>query len=158
MSTLHLHTRKIQLTGLPSFYFWMTSITIIQTGEDGQTFPSLQWGIFSNLKPEHLGSCTLREGYHNRTTFMHFIEYPNTLLDNKNIWYFLKRLSKTWGDRLLWNELNKKLKFKVIIVMNFSTNGTTFISSYPCHDEFDCSRAAGFSSRSRDGFFLGITI
>ncbi|WP_393970854.1 IS5 family transposase [Oxyplasma meridianum] len=57
-----------------------------------------------------------------RISFMNFLDYPDRLPDARTIWIFRERLSKTGKDRAIWNELNRQLREKRIIINNGSLN------------------------------------
>jgi IS5 family transposase len=68
---------------------------------------------------------------HDRISFMNFLDCPDQYPEARSIWLFRERLSKTGKDRIIWNELQRQLELKGIMVKNGSAQDATFITSDP---------------------------
>ena len=72
-----------------------------------------------------------------RISFMNFLDYPDQYHDARTIWLFRERLSKTGRDRIKWNELQRQIELKGLMVEKVSAQGATFITSDPGHVKRD---------------------
>lgn len=90
--------------------------------------------------------------------FMNFLDYPDILPDSKTIWFFCERLSKTEGNRTIWNEFQRQLDSKGTRIKKGTAQDATFITSDPGHEKHDEARESGHIRRSKDGTFTRKTI
>ena len=67
----------------------------------------------------------------NNLSFMNFLGYPETIPDSTTIWLFRERLKETNRFDAIWQEVQRQLEAKGLIVKEGSIQDATFITSDP---------------------------
>jgi IS5 family transposase len=67
----------------------------------------------------------------NNLSFMNFLSYPETITDSTTIWLFRERLKEKNSFDSIWQEVQRQLDAKGLIVKEGSIQDATFISSDP---------------------------
>ncbi|MBD3205875.1 IS5 family transposase [Candidatus Bathyarchaeota archaeon] len=99
-----------------------------------------------------LSDPELERQVNDRISFMHFLEFPDSLPDYSTVWYFRERLAETGRDRLVWAELQRQLDLKGLTVRKGVAQDATFITSDPGHAPAEEPRGEEAKTRrSRDG-------
>src|SRR5512136_2158069 len=87
-----------------------------------------------------------------RISFRKFLGFPDTIPDYSTVWTFRERLSKTGGDKKIWQELQRQLDAKGLKVKKGVIQDATFITSDPGHAKADKPRGdEAKTRRSKDG-------
>jgi IS5 family transposase len=67
----------------------------------------------------------------NNISFINFLSYPETIPDSTTIWLFRERLTEKDKINAIWQELQRQLDAKGLVVKEGSIQDATFISSDP---------------------------
>ncbi len=85
-----------------------------------------------------------------RISLLNFLGYPDKLLDRNTTWYFRERLSKTYNDRLVFNEVRDQIVAKRIRIRKGTMQDASFIET----DRGEYGKPKGddaYTRRSKDG-------
>jgi transposase, IS5 family len=102
-----------------------------------------QWYGLSDQRMERELACNI--------SFMNFLCFPETIPDSTTIWLFRERLTKEGKIDAIWQELQRQLNSKGLVVKEGSIQDATFITTDPGAPG---NRPAGDNARtrrSRDG-------
>ncbi len=72
-----------------------------------------------------------------RISFRKFLGFPDVIPDKSTIWTFRERLIVRGKEREIWNELQKQLKSKGLVVKRGTVQDATFITADPGHANAD---------------------
>lgn len=87
-----------------------------------------------------------------RISFRHFLGYPETIPDRSTIWLFRERLAQTGKDAAIWDEFQRQLEAKGLMIKRGVIQDATFIMADPGHAPADTPRGdQAQTRRSRDG-------
>src|SRR5512137_465062 len=128
-----LYNNKTEKGGHPNIdVILMIKIHVIQ-----------QWYSLSDQKME-------RE-LANNLSFMNFLGYPETIPDSRAIWLFRDRLKEKKGYDAIWQEVQRQLEAKGLIVKEGSIQDATFITSDPGRSGNKPRGDEARTRRSKDG-------
>jgi IS5 family transposase len=83
--------------------------------------------------------------------FMHFVGFDNTIPDSTTIWLFKERLKEKNKYEAIWQELQRQLDSKGLIVKEGSIQDATFITSDPGRSGNKPRGEEAKTRRSKDG-------
>ena len=87
-----------------------------------------------------------------RSSFQHFLGYPNSIPDRSTIWRFRERLIKNKKEDDLWEELQRQIIERGLTIKRGMIQDATFILADPGHDNKDKPRGnEAKTRRSKDG-------
>jgi len=87
-----------------------------------------------------------------RASFQHFLGYPDSIPDRSTIWRFRERLIKNHKEEAIWNELQRQIDERGLIIKRGMIQDATFIISDPGHDKLDKPRGnEALTRRLKDG-------
>jgi transposase, IS5 family len=111
--TVDLYDNKTEKGGHPNFdSVLMIKILVLQ-----------QWYGLSDQSMER--------GIADRLSFMKFLGFPETIPDSTTIWFFRERLIQKGKLDSIWQELQRQLDTKGLVVKVGSIQDATFITSDP---------------------------
>ena len=87
----------------------------------------------------------------NNVSFMNFLGFPETIPDSTTIWLFRERLTKEGKINAIWQELQRQLDSKGLVVKEGSIQDATFITSDPGRPGNESRGEKAKTRRSRDG-------
>lgn len=87
----------------------------------------------------------------NNLSFMNFLGYPETIPDSTTIWLFRERLKETNRFDAIWQEVQRQLEVKGLIVKEGSIQDATFITSDPGRSGNKPRGDEAKTRRSKDG-------
>jgi IS5 family transposase len=87
----------------------------------------------------------------NNISFINFLSYPETIPDSTTIWLFRERLTEKDKINAIWQELQRQLDAKGLVVKEGSIQDATFISSDPGKSGNRSRGDEAKTRRSKDG-------
>lgn len=87
----------------------------------------------------------------NNLSFMNFLGYPQTIPDSSTIWLFRERLKEKNRFDAIWQEVQRQLDAKGLIVKEGSIQDATFITSDPGRSRNKPRGDEARTRRSKDG-------
>lgn len=100
----------------------------------------------------NLSDPELERQANDRISFMKFLGFPEKIPDQTTVWYFRERLAKTGKDQAIWQELQRQLDVKKLMIRKGTIQDATFITADPGHATADTPRGDDAKTRrSRDG-------
>jgi IS5 family transposase len=87
----------------------------------------------------------------NNLSFMNFLGYPETIPDSSTIWLFRDRLKEKNSVDAIWQEVQRQLEAKGLIVKEGSIQDATFITSDPGRSGNKPRGDEARTRRSKDG-------
>ena len=87
-----------------------------------------------------------------RSSFQHFLGYPESIPDRSTIWRFRERLIKYRKEDAIWSELQKQIDERGLTIKRGMIQDATFILADPGHAKQDIPRGdEAKTRRSKDG-------
>ena len=87
-----------------------------------------------------------------RSSFQHFLGYPDTIPDRSTIWRFRERLIKNKKEEALWEELQRQINARGLTIKRGMIQDASFIIADPGHARMDEPRGEEAKTRrSKDG-------
>jgi IS5 family transposase len=102
-----------------------------------------QWHSLSDQRMERELACNI--------SFMNFLGFPETIPDSTTIWLFRERLKEKGKINAIWQELQRQLDSKGLVVKEGSIQDATFITSDPGKPGSESRGDKARTRRSRDG-------
>lgn len=100
----------------------------------------------------NLSDYELEKQANDRSSFKHFLGYPDTIPDRSTVWRFRERLIKNKKEEALWDELQRQIDELGLTVKRGVIQDATFITSDPGHAKADKPRGEEAKTRrSKDG-------
>ena len=87
----------------------------------------------------------------NNVSFMNFLGFPETIPDSTTLWLFRERLTENGKIDAIWQELQRQLDAKGLIVKEGSIQDATFITSDPGRSGNKSRGNEARTRRSKDG-------
>jgi IS5 family transposase len=87
----------------------------------------------------------------NNVSFMNFLGFPETIPDSTTIWLFRERLKENGKIDSIWQELQRQLEAKGLVVKEGSIQDATFITSDPGRPGNESRGNEAKTRRSKDG-------
>ena len=87
----------------------------------------------------------------NNVSFMNFLGFPETIPDSTTIWLFRERLKEKGKIDAIWQELQRQLDAKGLVVKEGSIQDATFITSDPGRSGNKPRGDEARTRRSKDG-------
>jgi IS5 family transposase len=87
----------------------------------------------------------------NNVSFMNFLGFPETIPDSTTIWLFRERLKEKGKIDAIWQELQRQLDAKGLVVKEGSIQDATFITSDPGRSGNKSRGDDARTRRSKDG-------
>jgi IS5 family transposase len=87
----------------------------------------------------------------NNISFMNFLGFPETIPDSTTIWLFRERLTEKGRIDAIWQELQRQLDTKGLVVKEGSIQDATFIAADPGRSGDKPRGSEARTRRSRDG-------
>jgi IS5 family transposase len=87
----------------------------------------------------------------NNISFMNFLGFPEAIPDSTTIWLFRERLTETGKIDAIWEELQRQLEAKGLVVKEGSIQDATFIASDPGRSGNKPRGNEARTRRSKDG-------
>jgi len=98
-----------------------------------------------------LSDQAMERGISDRLSFMKFLGFPETIPDSTTIWLFRERLTKKGKLDSIWQELQRQLDAKGLVVKEGSIQDATFITSDPGRSGNKPRGDQARTRRSKDG-------
>jgi IS5 family transposase len=128
-----LYDNKTERGGHPSFdCVLMIKILALQ-----------QWYNLSDQRMERELTCNI--------SFMNSLSFPETIPDSTTIWLFRERLKEKGKIDAIWQELQRQLDSKGLVVKEGSNQDATFITSDPGRPDNESRGDEARTRRSKDG-------
>ncbi len=90
-----------------------------------------------------------------RSSFHHFLGYPNSIPDRSTIWRFRERLIKNKKEEALWEELQRQITERGLTIKRGMIQDASFILADPVHAKMDKPRGnEAKTRRSKDGTWV----
>jgi IS5 family transposase len=102
-----------------------------------------QWYSLSDQRMERELTCNI--------SFMNFLNFPDTIPDSTTIWLFRERLKEKGKIDAIWQELQRQLDSKGLVVKEGSIQDATFITSDPGRPGNESRGDEARTRRSKDG-------
>jgi transposase, IS5 family len=87
----------------------------------------------------------------NNLSFMNFLGYPETIPDSTTLWLFRERLKEMNRFNAIWQEVQRQLEAKGLVVKEGSIQDATFITSDPGRSGNKPGGGEAKTRRSKDG-------
>src|SRR5512137_110150 len=87
----------------------------------------------------------------NNLSFMNFLGYPETIPDSTTLWLFRERLKEMNRFNAIWQEVQRQLEAKGLVVKEGSIQDATFITSDPGRSGNKPRGGEAKTRRSKDG-------
>ena len=87
----------------------------------------------------------------NNISFINFLDYPETIPDSTTIWLFRERLTERDKINSIWQELQRQLDVKGLVVKEGSIQDATFITADPGRSGNKPRGNEARTRRSKDG-------
>jgi len=99
-----------------------------------------------------LSDPELERQANDRISFRKFLGFPDKIPERSTIWLFRERISESKKDSAIWEELQRQLDVKGLIIKEGMIQDATFIHADPGHAPSDTPRGNdGKTRRSKDG-------
>jgi len=99
-----------------------------------------------------LSDPELERQANDKISFLRFLGFPKKIPDQTTVWYFRERLSKTGKDNAIWEELQRQLDRKGLVIRKGVIQDATFITADPGHATADTPRGDDAKTRrNKDG-------
>ena len=98
-----------------------------------------------------LSDQAMERGMADRLSFMKFLGFPESIPDSTTIWLFRERLTEKGKLESIWQELQRQLDAKGLVVKEGSIQGATFITSDPGRSGNRPRGDEAKTRRSKDG-------
>ena len=98
-----------------------------------------------------LSDQAMERGMADRLSFMKFLGFPETIPDSTTIWFFRERLAEKGRLESIWQELQRQLDAKGLVVKEGSIQDATFITSDPGRSGNKPRGEEARTRRSKDG-------
>jgi IS5 family transposase len=98
-----------------------------------------------------LSDQAMERGIADRLSFMKFLGFPETIPDSTTIWLFRERLTEKGKLDSIWQELQRQLDAKGLVVKEGSIQDATFITSDPGRSGNKPRGDQARTRRSKDG-------
>jgi IS5 family transposase len=102
-----------------------------------------QWYNLSDQRMERELTCDI--------SFMNFLGFPETIPDSTTIWLFRERRKEKGEINAIWQELQRQLDSKGLVVKEGSIQDATFITSDPGRPGNESRGDEARTRRSKDG-------
>lgn len=99
-----------------------------------------------------LSDPELERQANDKISFLRFLGFPKKIPDQTTVWYFRERLSKNGKDNAIWEELQRQLNRKGLVIRKGVIQDATFITADPGHATADTPRGDDAKTRrNKDG-------